>query len=192
MFAEHLADQKQCVEELDGFVIPGGPDVNPLVFGEDVQPGCGNICAVRDRQELSILQLLAERRKPVLGICRGIQIMNIAFGGDIYQHLDSEKWQMHFQTAAEGVVTHQVQVVQDSLLYRLTERNRLFVNSFHHQGLRTIARGFQVSATSRDGLPEALEKEGHPFFLGVQWHPEHLFSERKEAAALFQGLIQNC
>ncbi len=187
-----LSAQKQLLEELDGFLFPGGPDVNPLIFGEDIQRGCGTICAVRDSQELSMLQLLAERRKPVLGICRGIQVMNIAFGGDIYQHLDEEQWQMHYQTAEDDVVTHQVQVVQDSLLYKLTARKRIFVNSFHHQGLRTIAKGFRVSATSKDGLPEALEKSGHPFFLGVQWHPEHLSAERTDAAALFQGLIQNC
>lgn len=192
IFADTSASQKCLFEKMDGFLFPGGPDVHPLVFGEDVQEGCGSICVLRDQMELSMLQLLAEKKKPVLGICRGIQVMNIAFGGDIYQHLDEENWQMHNQRAANDVVTHQVQIAEDSLLYGLTLRKKIFVNSFHHQGLRNIAKGFRVSAQSRDGLPEALEKNGHPFFLGVQWHPEHLWHERTEAAALFQGLIQNC
>lgn len=192
LLAQEETEQKRLLQKVDGFLFPGGPDANPLLFGEDVLPGCGRICTPRDRLELSMLRLLAEERKPVLGICRGIQMMNLALGGDIYQDLEPGRWQMHSQTAADPVATHQVRITEGSLLHRLVGRETIAVNSFHHQGLRRIAGDCLVSGRARDGLPEALEKKGHPFFLGVQWHPEHLAPERPEAAALFQGLVEYC
>ncbi len=186
------AQQRRVLELADGFLFPGGPDPNPLLFGEDVLPECRAICAKRDRLELSMLRLLLEGKKPVLGICRGVQMMNLALGGDLYQDLPVGRWQMHNQTAADDEPTHTVRVVKGSLLHQLVGRKSVAVNSFHHQGLRKIAKGCLVSGRTGDGLPEALEKTGHPFFLGVQWHPEHLAARRPEAAALFRGLIEYC
>ncbi len=187
-------DLTEIVDTFDGFIFTGGPDVHPFYFGEETHARSGNICLKRDIMELALLPLVMERQKPVLGICRGIQVLNIALGGDIYQDLPSQFHEdfpiAHSQPFAYDIPSHKVTVTPGSLLSEiaggLTEIN---VNSMHHQAVRTPAPGLIVSGTAAGQLIEALEKPDYSFFLGVQWHPEYLWEQDAAAAKLFSAFV---
>lgn len=182
-------------EALDGFLFSGGADVDPLLFGQWQKPGCGGIDPLRDEHELTLARLLIQRGdKPVLGVCRGLQVLNIALGGDIYQDLPSEyegELIAHRQKQPAYYPAHPVEVAADSLLHRITGKDQLMVNSLHHQAIRKLG-SWQACATAPDGVIEAAEMPGHPFFLGVQWHPERLYEQHASAKALFAAFVSAC
>lgn len=197
----------------DGFLLPGGPDVSPFLFDEETQEGCGRILPERDALEcMLVCEILTNpmhREKPLLGICRGIQVMNVAMGGSLYQ--DILEWRKkypereniaHGQTARSDVPTHTVLLEsrkmeyipdmfakKDDWLMEQLGVTQLKTNSFHHQLIKKTAPGFAVCGTTKDGAIEAIHKEGHPFCLGVQWHPEDLFYA-KEQRRIFELLIE--
>lgn len=183
------------LEMLDGVLFSGGGDVDPMTFGEYQHPACGAICPLRDEHELTLARLLLERGNlPALGICRGVQVMNIALGGDIYQDLPSEypgTLIAHRQKQPAQYAAHPVEVAEGSLLARITGQKHLMVNTLHHQAIRKLG-AWQACATAPDGVIEAAEMKEHPFFLGVQWHPERLYEEDKAAASLFAAFVQAC
>lgn len=189
------ATLRSYADQLDGFLFSGGADVDPLLFGQWQMPACGSICPLRDANELALARILIERMdKPVLGVCRGLQVMNIALGGDIYQDLPSEydgELIAHRQKQPEYYPSHPVRVCQNSLLHRITGCSELMVNSLHHQAIRH-AIGWNVCATAPDGVIEACEMPDHPFFLGVQWHPERLFQKDSAEEAIFRSFVQTC
>ncbi|MGN0506853.1 MAG: gamma-glutamyl-gamma-aminobutyrate hydrolase family protein [Lachnospiraceae bacterium] len=183
----------------DGFLLPGGPDVSPFLFGEETHEGCGRILPERDNTECMLVrEILTNRlhcKKPLLGICRGIQVMNIAMGGSIYQ--DIAEWRetipvreklAHWQAAHASVPTHTV-CLDEWLSEQLGGVQELKTNSFHHQVLKKVAPGFSVCGTAKDGVIEAIHKEGHPFCLGIQWHAEDMQKER-EQRRLFELLVE--
>lgn len=186
---------RSYAEQLDGFLLSGGEDVDPLLFGQYQKPACGSICPQRDRHELLLTKILLERGdKPVFGVCRGLQVMNIALGGDIYQDLPSEydgELIAHRQKQEACYPSHPVKVEKDSLLMRITGREELMVNSLHHQALRH-ANAWNFCALSPDGVIEAAELPGHPFFLGVQWHPERLWDHDEAQFNLFKAFVDAC
>lgn len=183
-----------CIELLDGFMLAGGGDVVPERFGEEAIPELGETTPVRDAFELEILGKIIERQMPVLGICRGIQVMNVAIGGTLYQDLPAQYHPedlsplSHKQEEPYEIPTHTVQIEPLSLLHSLTGQNELQVNSMHHQSVKAIAAPLRVVARATDGVVEALEHPGLPFFLGVQWHPERLADEASRQ--LFKGFIK--
>lgn len=189
----NVSDLKELVEHLDGVIFSGGPDVNPRYFGEEAIPECGVIVKERDELELSLLPLIMERKVPILGICRGIQLINIALGGDIYQDIKAQTDLSikiaHYQKSKDSTATHKVSVVSGSLLSRILGEDEIWVNSFHHQSVRRIADGLTVAAYSSDGLVEAVTKEDYPFFLAVQWHPEELFATDRYAQQIFHEFV---
>ncbi|MHC4549147.1 MAG: gamma-glutamyl-gamma-aminobutyrate hydrolase family protein [Planctomycetota bacterium] len=163
------------LDVVDGLVLTGGDDPHPHLFGEEPHPGIEAVDLRRDRFEIALVRAARERRLPVLGICRGIQLMNLALGGDIYQDIPAQTDSVvaHSQRTAEDGPWHEVEIRAGSRLAQHVGAGRLAVNSFHHQACRRLAEGLVVAATSvADGLVEALEDPGQPFFLGVQWHPE--------------------
>ena len=190
-------DWKQVVRMCDGILFSGGPDVHPFSFGEETQAHCGNVSMARDNMEMKILQCAMEAKKPILGTCRGIQIINIALGGDIYQDIPSQTESSfpiaHKQPFASNVPSHHVRVAKGSLLERMVGgREMIGVNSFHHQAVRKAAPGLVISGYAPDGLAEAVEMPGYPYLLGVQWHPECMWKTDAVSKELFVGFVGAC
>lgn len=187
-------DLEEIAETFDGFLFTGGPDIHPFYFGEETQAHCGNVCLRRDQMELALLKLVMKTQKPILGICRGIQLLNVALGGDIYQDIPSQFPQdfplAHTQPFDYVMPSHKVTVVPGSLLSRLTGCETLHVNSMHHQACRRIAPGLIASGHASGGLTEAIEKPDYPFFLGVQWHPEYLWDQDPAMKQIFEAFVK--
>ncbi len=186
-------DLEQLLETIDGVLFTGGPDVHPFFFGEDTQAHCGNVCLKRDQMELILLELTMAQNKPILGICRGAQLINIGLGGDIYQDIPSQFPQdfpvAHVQPFKYEIPSHKVEVMPNTLLASITEEPSISVNSMHHQAVRNTAPGLIASGYAAGGLVECIEKPDYPFLIGVQWHPEYLWQEDPAMARLFQMFV---
>ncbi|ADL02950.1 gamma-glutamyl-gamma-aminobutyrate hydrolase family protein [Lacrimispora saccharolytica] len=189
-------DLKQLSQDLDGFLFTGGPDVHPFLFGEETQAHCGNVSPARDQMEITLLPMIMELKKPVLGICRGIQVLNIALGGNIWQDIPSQVTRefplAHTQPFHYDMPCHTVSLTKGSLLAQISGSSSIKVNSMHHQAVKDVAEGLIASAYSPDHLIEAVEMPGYPFFIGVQWHPEYLWEKNEEAFRLFQTFVNAC
>jgi putative glutamine amidotransferase len=184
-------DLDALLPTLDGIILTGGGDVHPRFFGEENRgTQMDTVDEARDAMELAVARWAAEQGTPLLGICRGIQVMNIALGGGLIQHIEG-----HAQVANtfDGPPTqHAVRVAPDSLLARTLGVNPgLMVNTYHHQAVpaEALGAGLRTVAWAEDGVVEGLELPGHPFFLGVQWHPERLYELGPEHHRLFQRLL---
>ena len=162
------------LEGVDALILSGGGDINPLYLGEEPLRELGGINPARDWHELMLVRLAANRQIPILGICRGIQVMTAALGGKLCQDIykESSATLKHSQETERHVCTHTVRIEANSLLHRVFGTETLPVNSFHHQAVREVAPGFAVSARSADGVIEAVESTEHKSMIGVQWHPE--------------------
>lgn len=191
-WAETIAHQWSYV--VHGLLLPGGCDVDPNRFGEEPHLANGRIDPVADAFELALARCFLQLNRPILGICRGAQVLNIAAGGDIYQDVyEQTKTQLqHVQRAPAHYATHKVEIRAGSLLEKVFGKGPARVNSFHHQAVRRLAPGFCASATSSDGLVEAIERTSGGFALGVQWHPERRYHVSARERALFIALIDAC
>lgn len=166
---------ERVAKQIDGLLVTGGGDIDPIIFGEEPHPNLGSITPARDQFEIAIIKTMMVQDKPVLAICRGCQILNIAAGGNMYQDIYSQtdkQLLQHFQRAPRDHGSHFVDVKEGSRLHQLTQSSRFKVNSFHHQAIRHVAQGFQECGRASDGVIEALESLEHSFIIGVQWHPE--------------------
>lgn len=165
------------LKSIKGLVLSGGGDVDPLYYGEEPLPGQGEISPLRDRIEIKLARAALEKDLPILGICRGAQVLNIALGGDIYQDISLKKGLTleHMQKAPRYHPFHDINILEDTLLARIFQgRKTIRVNSFHHQAIKKVAAGCRVNAQASDGIIEGIESTVHFFALGVQWHPEAL------------------
>jgi len=180
---------KQMIDLLDGLILPGGVDVDPVFMGEEPLRNLGQITPNRDKFELELAKRALDCNLSILAICRGIQLLNMAAGGTIYQDILCQI--KHDQQAPKWYPTHKVKIKKGSQLYSLAGVKEIRVNSFHHQAVAKAAPGFFVTATSYDGIVEAIESENHKFVLGVQWHPECMWEKDEQAFNLFQGLIDS-
>ena len=177
---------------LDGVVLTGGDDPHPHLFGEEPHSRIERVDLRRDRFEIALVQAARERGLALLGICRGVQLLNIALGGDIYQDIEAQTGSevSHSQATLGDDAWHEIEVSPESRLAGYLGRRRLAVNSFHHQACRRPGKGLAVVATAvKDGLAEALEDPDHAFFLGVQWHPE--IGPDAASHGLFAGFVQS-
>lgn len=163
----------------DGILIPGGVDVDPKYFGEDPHPKLGRTDGARDRVEMQVTRWALEDRKPLLGLCRGLQVLNVTMGGSLWQDLEEQVPESikhdYFPTYGfdRDHLAHEVTLTKGCRLRNLMELERIPVNSMHHQGIKTLAPGLVASAVAPDGLIEAVESANEDHFLvGVQWHPE--------------------
>jgi len=169
-----------ALEPLHGLVLSGGEDIDPSAYGHTRHPQLGKVDAVRDAFELALFKAARERQLPVLAICRGIQLVNVAMGGTLWQDLPSERGGSvaHDPPLARTARSHSVGAVPGSRLARAVGVSKLTVNSFHHQAIREAAAGVIVSARSQDDVIEGIESPPGPWWLvGVQWHPEEFHTE---------------
>lgn len=192
-------DMSRLVDTLDGFIFTGGPDVHPFYFGEDTHECCGKVSPVRDSMELGLLSLVMKAGKPILGVCRGMQLINIGLGGTIYQDIKNlfpnASSIAHNQPFAYEIPAHTVNVEPGTKLSSITglsDGGSLKVNSMHHQAVKAIAPGLTISAYARDGLIEAMEHPEYPYLVAVQWHPEYLWEQDLDALRLFQSFVGAC
>lgn len=179
---------------LDGLLVTGGDDLQPQLYGEEPGWGQGSFSPERDELDLTCTQTVHGLGKPILGICRGIQSINVCFGGSLYQDLKCEPFctVKHVQTGEGRFSSHSVAISEKSVLFPLLGEVAQ-VNSFHHQSVKRVAEGFRVSATAPDGVVEAIESENGPMILGIQWHPEVMASHGdKVMKKIFDLFIAEC
>lgn len=181
------------IDLIDGLVLSGGGDVQPSLYGEEPHPDLGNVNPVRDHFEEEALLIAFRQKKPILGICRGLQLMNVAFGGSLYQDLNQHKSETrikHDQQAPIHVPYHSIEIEPSTLLYEMFRELQIGVNSFHHQGIKELAPDFIVSARSKDGMIEGIERINYPFLVGVQWHPERMVDHDSGMLNLFKAFVK--
>ena len=183
---------EQASEQCDGFLFTGGQDVAPERYGETPLSCCGERCPQRDSMESTLLALALERDKPVLGICRGLQFLNAALGGTLYQDLPQQhpSGVIHRQAPPYDLPSHQVELEPGSPLRALLGKDRLAVNSCHHQGIHILAPALKAMARAEDGLVEAVWAPEHRWVWAVQWHPEFSFHRDGDSVRLFQAFAQ--
>lgn len=179
------------LDRLDGLIMSGGGDMNPLFWGENPIPQLGDVDPRRDQYDLMVIRLAAERQLPILGICRGQQVINVAFGGTLYQDIYAQRKDTtikHSQSLPREYGSHTITTNENTRIEALLTE-QVIVNSFHHQAIKDIAPGFIVSAQSEDGIIEAIEAVHYPIY-GVQWHPEAMAAADDESMLkLFQDFI---
>jgi putative glutamine amidotransferase len=181
------------LDRVDGICLSGGPDLHPDAYGAAAHPELGQTEPRLDAFELALARAADERDMPILAICRGMQVLNVARGGTLHQHLPDVVGDTvtHRQPGAPGEPTHAVAVDADSRLAAILGHRHVQVNSFHHQAVDVLGERLTVTARSEDGTVEAFESAGSGFVLGVQWHAECLV-DHDEQAALFTALVDAC
>ena len=175
--------------ECDGLLLPGGGDIEPALYGQARIPACGEPNALRDAAEPKLLRAFLAADKPILGICRGIQVLNAFLGGTLYQDIKPLERVPHNDHWAK---VHTVTLRRGTLLSEIIGQDTLLVNSQHHQVADKPAPGLVISALSEDGFIEGLEKPDARFCLGIQWHPEWLSDADPRAQALFDAFVKAC
>lgn len=185
-----LEEAQEILDLVDALIFTGGGDFSPMLLAEPPKRGIGECIPERDFSEILLARLAMKENLPILGICRGIQVITLAAGGKIFQDIPSECPESieHKQRAPREFPWHEVHLLESSLA-TLIEEERIGVNSFHHQAVSVLPEGFITNAVAPDGIIEGIEKSEAKFCIGVQWHPEALAKE-KHSQKLFLGLIK--
>lgn len=185
---------QQIVNIFDGFLFTGGQDISPLLYQEEPLSECGIPCYKRDQMEVELLKAVVHQDKPALGICRGIQLFNVVYGGTLYQDLPSQRPTNveHHQTPPYDQPIHQVSLIKNMPLYQLLETDKLLVNSYHHQAIKDLSPYFQVMAYSEDYLIEGIYYPCKKMIWAIQWHPEFLYHKDKNSQKIFKALVEAC
>ncbi|MDR0300345.1 MAG: gamma-glutamyl-gamma-aminobutyrate hydrolase family protein [Streptococcaceae bacterium] len=180
------------VNLFDGLILPGGPDVDPTLYGEEPIPELGGTAYQRDAYEIALVKAAVKAGKAVFGICRGLQLANVAFGGSLYQDLKAQNPNVrlkHSQIAYGAHPTHHVEFTVGSQLEKILGSTTSYVNSRHHQAVKEAAPNLKITAYAEDGIVEALESVEDNIVL-VQWHPENMWQIQKEQLKLFEDLVK--
>lgn len=183
----------EILDNCDGLMLSGGTDVDPKIFGEVPHTALGRVDGPRDPFEITLTREAVRRDMPVLGICRGLQVLNVAMGGTLIQDIptDIERAVTHENGEDRLAIAHEVVIEPDSRLAALLSTTRIGVNSFHHQAAKRIGEGLVCSATSPDdGVVEGLEMRDRDFVVAVQWHPENFWRTSNTFDGLFEGFVE--
>ena len=180
------------LHRIDGLLLTGGKDVCPRFFSEEPIVGIRGMDYERDLIEIQLTREAEKRGMPILGICRGIQVISVAFDGSLYQDIYSQMPGCldHNQKAIKETNTHTVRVARGSGLFKILESETVWVNSNHHQAVKGLPPGFVTSATASDGIIEAIEKPEHPFLLGIQWHAEGTWKHDEASRRIFATFVE--
>lgn len=193
-----LTSEAEALDEIaqsyDGFLFPGGQDVTPALYGQEKSPECGETCEDLDEMSKALFERILGTGKPILGICRGLQLLNVLLGGTLYQDLPTEHPSEveHHMRPPYDAVTHSVEVAQDSPLHALLGRTSLGVNSYHHQAVRDLSPQLRAMARSEDGLVEAAWMPGKQFLWAFQWHPEFSYKTDESSRRIFKAFVNAC
>lgn len=192
-FSNDVEELSQLVDICDGILFTGGHDVAPKLYHEKTMEGLVSCCKKRDSMELLVLKICIKTDKSILGICRGIQFINAALGGSLYQDLQIQhpSGVEHHQQPPYETPIHEVILTNDSPLKNCLQTDKLQVNSYHHQAVKRIAAQLRVMATSPDGLTEALYMPTQKFLWAVQWHPEFSYKTDINSRKIFQAFIDS-
>ena len=186
--------EKAAAEALkcDGLLLPGGDDLNPALYGQTPSDKCGKPDDRRDRAEMKILEAFLPTNKPIFCVCRGLQLLNVFFGGTLHQDIKSIQScrHSHFRSRAKSI--HHAKLFPRTRLVKLLGTDLIKVNSLHHQAVDKLGPGLTVSAVSEDGFIEGLEVFPHPYCVAVQWHPEHMSKNDPLQQKLFDAFVQAC
>lgn len=179
------------LQQVNGLLLSGGYDVNPLLYDEEPLPELEYIMPERDEYEIKLIRMALEMNKPILGICRGMQILNVACGGTLYQDLNqfSLKHFKHQQKSKTDTASHTVEFIPNTKLHRIMGVNSTRINTFHHQAIKDPAPEFVVNGRAKDGIIEGIEKTGENFVMGVQWHPEMMMEKDAAMLKIFHSFI---
>jgi putative glutamine amidotransferase len=176
----------EVLDRLDGLLLTGGGDIDASEFDEENHPLVYNVDPKRDAMELTLTRKALQQRIPVLGVCRGLQVMNVSLGGNLIQHLighdDSKNSRQN--------IAHEVVITEGSKLHQILGKTRIGVNSFHHQAARDLGNGLIATALSDDHVIEGIENHDELYFLGVQWHPEEFVDHNPDFQALFDSFVE--
>lgn len=175
---------KESIRSAHGLLLTGGGDIAPELYGEEQSEKCESVSSLRDRTELTLIEYALEKRMPILGICRGIQVMNVALGGTLYRDISG-----HMAQGGYDKVHHMVET--EKILEGICPHNYA-VNSFHHQAVRVLGDELDVCARAYDGTTEGIYMPKYPFFVGVQWHPERMVNADTSSRKLFKEFVRRC
>ncbi len=175
--------------QLDGLLIPGGYDVQPALYGEEAHPLLGEVNPARDELELALIRWALREDMPILGICRGMQILNVALGGTLYQDLADQCPQSLDHNVREEPRCHRVRVQAGSRMAHIVDTAEFWVNSRHHQAIKDPGKGVDISGFADDGVAELCEVAGYRLVIGAQCHPENIYTDVPACAHLFSALI---
>ncbi len=193
-----FAGENETIDHLvdicDGFFFTGGVDIHPNRYGEEVREPIGKIQEYRDEFEFNVFQRVIQTSKPILAVCRGAQLVNVALGGTLYQDIPSEIQTkiLHRQSEPKFLHSHDVRIMINTPLYEMMKVERIKANSFHHQAIKTLGRGLEIMALAEDGIIEAVYSSGRQYIRAYQWHPERLFGIDTPNRLIFEDFIRVC
>lgn len=187
----NISEAREIWKKLDGFIVTGGNDVSPKLYGEKNE-FCGELDELRDEYEFELIRYAIDARKPIWGICRGNQVLNVCMGGTLYQDLTHAGLKQHMiitpKTEREKP-THVDFIKEGTILHQILNVDAINVNSYHHQAIKTVGDGLEIQAISDDGIVESVAVIGHPFAISTQWHPEMMF-DSDTMAMIFSAFIE--
>ncbi len=191
---EDMKDISRYLDIVDGVIFTGGGDISAHYFNEEPIREVDEVCQDRDMTEIALFHEAYKRRKPIFGICRGIQLINIALGGSIYQDIYTQIPSVLGHTCGNNIQDgyHSIKIQKESILYEMFEKEKLVVNSQHHQSIKTLGKDLRAIAEAKDGIIEAIESTNENFILGLQFHPEAMAMKNEDFLKPFKYFANRC